>query len=1320
MYNQAWQQAQGVAQRPFQPYSYDPNAFVAPLNQVQLGAVNEIGQLQGSANPFYAAGAGMVGNAGTTSSAGILGNYTNPYMSQVVDPIKASVGQQQQMQQQQLNADQIKAGAFGQERGQLMRAVLAGQQNMGLGQALSPLYQDAYKTGLSAAQTDLNRQMQSGQIMGGLGSGLMQSNLGAANALLGAGTLGQQTQQAGLQSLYNQYLMQQQYPFQQAQFLSSIAAGLGPGYGGTTSGFQNSMQPLSYFGNPLSDPALKVGAEGDKPEVIGETNDGQPIYRYRVINPDTGETGPVQIGLMADEVEQRRPDAIGDYKGFRTVDYEKATDGAARMGGGVMGRGDYADGGGVEDILAAQKGMYQNAGAPKGIIPEVQMQAARLDTPTLSYQQPQRETKKGFLSQLGETAGTLLDLYKTGAEAKSIYDNWGKKKAGGGGVYDDDVEMSHGPTGDIQQPTANLDTPTLSYQQPERQKESNPLGDILGTLGTIVGIGSKVAPMLSDRRLKTGVRPGRADGGGFLDDLANALAGHGYITGETWERPRSEPIDVTPGLRPHIVHEDRRPVVSERPRSMGVRPAPVRRAEIAAPVPARPAGVRPEPSQGQYGPVVGFNSSESLGAPMMPSDRFTPFEGRYGPVVGFKSADARLGSTPIMPSSRFTSYDQEMDTGDTLTPYEYARLRELHEGNRPMGMMVGMARGGSADEEDLFDRLLNQESGRKQFDRDGRPITSSKGATGIAQVMPGTMPDAARYAGLEPDAERLRNDPDYNKALGRAYLKHQLDAFGGDEEKALAAYNAGPRRVNDALAKASASGGDWRDYLPAETRAYIPAIMGGKGGLGDAMAYAGKEPGPSFPSTKNPPRGVVPSSDEAPAQGLAGMIRGAPAKDMGEKAGDFLTSERFLVPLATGLGAMASSGSRFLGPAILQGLGAGAQSYMSVQKAQADIAKAEEEARTQKAETAARSEMAPKIRAETQKQLIDNFKSSIYTTPYGNFVFLENGMPVSQADYMEMWRQGKAPKTLGQVPKDAAQLVQSTGASAGTQVDANGQPEAAPSQTPSSAADLPKAAPQSIEVPSDIYDKRSIDAARAEQRIAMNGGPLAEAAMKTTDQYRTYVNGEVTGARENAPYVKELSTTLADAYARRGFDEPGFKAGLRSEVSSFANTLYHMLGGDPDIDLSKLKDSQDVVNKISTLLATQRSAAGGQHAYAALEAIKGAIPNLEMDKGAGAELTAQLMALQQRAVDRDAHLRAYQKDSNGLAVDAADDFTKKSASRYQMEQKILKDLMLHRPEALKIMMSGAGVTPAQIEEKMKKWYGKKAPSGMWRYFAPAR
>ncbi len=83
---------------------------------------------------------------------------------------------------------------------------------------------------------------------------------------------------------------------------------------------------------------------------------------------------------------------------------------------------------------------------------------------------------------------------------------------------------------------------------------------------------------------------------------------------------------------------------------------------------------------------------------------------------------------------------------------------------------------------------------------------SSAGARGLAQLMPGT----ARQLGVNP------HDPDANLEGGARYLRQQLDAFGGDLEKALAAYNAGPGRVIRA-------GG-----IPAirETQLYVAAILG--------------------------------------------------------------------------------------------------------------------------------------------------------------------------------------------------------------------------------------------------------------------------------------------------------------------------------------------------------------------------------------------------------------------------------------------------------------------------------------------------------------
>ncbi|EDL48778.1 hypothetical protein ED21_23646 [Erythrobacter sp. SD-21] len=83
---------------------------------------------------------------------------------------------------------------------------------------------------------------------------------------------------------------------------------------------------------------------------------------------------------------------------------------------------------------------------------------------------------------------------------------------------------------------------------------------------------------------------------------------------------------------------------------------------------------------------------------------------------------------------------------------------------------------------------------------------SPAGAQGLAQLMPGT----ARDLGVDP------RDPFANLEGGARYLRAQLDRFDGDLEKALAAYNAGPGRVERA-------GGIPRIR---ETQNYVASIMG--------------------------------------------------------------------------------------------------------------------------------------------------------------------------------------------------------------------------------------------------------------------------------------------------------------------------------------------------------------------------------------------------------------------------------------------------------------------------------------------------------------
>jgi hypothetical protein len=253
-----------------------------------------------------------------------------------------------------------------------------------------------------------------------LGTGAQGAALSGAGAQLAAGQAEQATQQAENTAKYNEFLQAQSLPYQQLKLAGDIALGTGTASGSTTT----TAQPGGFF----SDERLKENIKA-----VGKTFDGQTIHSYNYKgDPRT------QIGLIAQEVQKHHPEAVGLAGGYKTVDYDKATEdasdrghmasgGLASAGGSVMpqnaGQG-FADGGlagfdpaVMQQMLAAQQAMYapisgggMYAGGPNaggGLVPQTELAARQLMTPAELSRQATGAEQAATIANLGKTVGEL-------------------------------------------------------------------------------------------------------------------------------------------------------------------------------------------------------------------------------------------------------------------------------------------------------------------------------------------------------------------------------------------------------------------------------------------------------------------------------------------------------------------------------------------------------------------------------------------------------------------------------------------------------------------------------------------------------------------------------------------------------------------------------------------------------------------------------------------------------------------------------------------------------------------------------------------------
>ena len=315
------------------PYEQYQGQLVAGLNPTQQQGIANVNAAQGVALPFIQQGAQYTNQAAQGVNPGMINQFMSPYLNTVVGATQRNLLESNAQQQNALKSQAIQSGAFGGDRARIGQAELARQQGLAGGQVIGGLMNQGFGQALAGAQQNVQNMLAGGQQLGAMGQAAQQSILQGAQAQLAAGAQQQATDQAFLQSAYDQFLQRQAFPFQQAQFYANIAQGIGAGAGGTTqqtpaapNPFSQALGALTAIGT-ISDERAKENIEP-----IGQTNDGQTIYRYNYKgSPKT------EIGLIAQEVEKTHPEAVGSLGGIKMVDLEAATENAAQRNGKALG-----------------------------------------------------------------------------------------------------------------------------------------------------------------------------------------------------------------------------------------------------------------------------------------------------------------------------------------------------------------------------------------------------------------------------------------------------------------------------------------------------------------------------------------------------------------------------------------------------------------------------------------------------------------------------------------------------------------------------------------------------------------------------------------------------------------------------------------------------------------------------------------------------------------------------------------------------------------------------------------------------------------------
>ena len=1297
------------------PYTYGGGQAV---NAQQIGG-QQIGQFMspflGSAYNAMLAGENM---QNAQQASGLQGNsiQAGAFGGDRAGIAQANLAYQQNLANAQTNANFLNTGynqaltAAQQQQGvnlsaqQANRAALqtTGQnlynQYTGTGQALAGLGQNVYGQQTGAAQglagvgnqaftqgaTTAAQQAALGNQLYGMGTGASQqlAALGAgaqgaalqgAQAQMGAGQVAQQTQQAGLTALYNQFLQQQAYPFQTSQFYTNAVGSLGPLYGATTT----ATTPTSIFGGLASGGAVKPkyasgglipssmgGAVGIEHAGEGFAYGGTPDVMsaiQAIYNP----TGTASSGLAPSSA------AWGDI--FNTLGSQTAAKPSASQ---MLSDYSLLNPASLRSpLVAASSSGTTTSSAPTttSSIPYMSATSTGLGAGELGGMGGPDTGTRGSIGT-GTFMGDVMGL-RSGI-LSGIGDIINGPQPGASGT----VSQAGGPTGNPNAPELSPAELSAEKQGGESPEQTGPdernsggrVGKYYGGAASGLGLSpQQIADIQAMMQANNGLLPGMPAGYKPMTSM-NAQPGQGLaginmqahpsqiMRGPFIQQPNN--TSVVGGLT-HGVNDlkalqndynffagDNSNTQSSNTQSNSSNPGLL--SSIGSALGFASGGLAGRghyanagsvyTSAGQEAAIPDYNSNIDFNIPDVPfnppqiqqQQQSSGSKGGSGGGLGdllklagligsvFKdggSVDGRRGyGAGGTGTNTDTNTDQRLKdiisrgnaNADASTPE--AVNKTITEAAAKRGIPINLA-----------SAMFNQES---SFDPN---LTGGAGEIGLGQILPSTARnpgygmtgvDPATLVGSENIDNNVNFALDYLKAKGLARGASNLDD-PTQRRTALAAYNGGgdPNYVQHVMSRMNDGNGN---------------VVGGSdgGGGGDTSGLGGGSISTSVPTDQSQSAGLIPPN-------------GSPYQQMqAQPLNWFQRNQDVLGGVAGAIGGM--RGARNPIAAILGAVGSGAAGYNAGQQALG--AQANQEALRNLAESQAGSQrqLVAKSQQDMLKQQQEITQKAFFQTPnLIPMVMLRNGSIINQAE----WYQRGRPPVFGE---PAGAIVSSV-------VDPSAAPPVASSAAPpvaSSAAPPAGTTPRkstTAETP-QTYTYTPVIENGGKAQIAQEVSTYQASGMPLPEPLKAYQDTLAANSDQAIKQKQQLLELAGTLVRPEGFLSTGSVAPTTQKLAAVANSIFDIVGIKHEA-LSESVNSAQLGEKISKALVAAKASGMNERAVSALSNLSEGMANSSLSSGAVKSIIADLLISNQRDIDINAYAKNYRdigSQETGMKVGA--------------------------------------------------------------------